>query len=133
MAAFGLGTMPAMIMTGLGAAKLTQIMRRKSARVGLGLLIGSVAGSGPSGKMMGLTLMLPLLLPVALLMARGLFPESVLAVFDLVPTVAMSALVRASFSASVTLADVGSELALVVVSAVVVLALVVRLVRRSDR
>ena len=39
MAAFGLGTMPAMIMTGLGAAKLTQIMRRKSARVGLGLLI----------------------------------------------------------------------------------------------
>jgi hypothetical protein len=39
MAAFGLGTMPAMIMTGLGAARLTQIMRRKSARIGLGLLI----------------------------------------------------------------------------------------------
>ena len=101
--------------------------------IGLGLLTGSVAGSKQTGKMMGLILMLPLLMPVALLMARGLFPESVLAVFDLVPTVAMSALVRASFSASVTLADVGSELALVVVSAVVVLALVVRLVRRSDR
>jgi sulfite exporter TauE/SafE len=39
MAAFGLGTMPAMVMTGLGAAKLSNLMRRKSARVGLGLLI----------------------------------------------------------------------------------------------
>ena len=39
MAAFGLGTMPAMVMTGLGAAKLSQVMRRKSARIGLGLLI----------------------------------------------------------------------------------------------
>jgi sulfite exporter TauE/SafE len=39
MIAFGFGTMPAMIMTGLGAAKLSQVMRRKSARVGLGLLI----------------------------------------------------------------------------------------------
>lgn len=39
MIAFGLGTMPAMIMTGLGAAKLSQVMRRKSTRVGLGLLI----------------------------------------------------------------------------------------------
>jgi hypothetical protein len=39
MLAFGLGTMPAMVLTGLGAAKLSQVMRRKSARVGLGLLI----------------------------------------------------------------------------------------------
>lgn len=39
MIAFGLGTTPAMVMTGLGAARLSQIMRRKSARVGLGLLI----------------------------------------------------------------------------------------------
>jgi sulfite exporter TauE/SafE len=39
MLVFGLGTMPAMIMTGLGAARLAQVMRRKSARVGLGLLI----------------------------------------------------------------------------------------------
>jgi len=39
MVAFGLGTMPAMVMTGLGAARLAQIMRRKNARLGLGLLI----------------------------------------------------------------------------------------------
>jgi len=39
MVAFGLGTMPAMVMTGLGAARLAESMRRKNARIGLGLLI----------------------------------------------------------------------------------------------
>jgi len=39
MFAFGIGTMPAMLMTGLGAAQLAQLMRRKGARVGLGLLL----------------------------------------------------------------------------------------------
>jgi len=39
MIAFGIGTMPAMVMTGLGAAKLSQLMRRRGTRVGLGLLI----------------------------------------------------------------------------------------------
>ena len=39
MFAFGLGTMPAMVMTGLGAAQLSQFMRRRRTRIGLGLLI----------------------------------------------------------------------------------------------
>jgi sulfite exporter TauE/SafE len=39
MVAFGVGTMPAMIMTGLGAARLAELMRRRSARLGMGLLI----------------------------------------------------------------------------------------------
>jgi hypothetical protein len=39
MIAFGLGTMPVMVMTGLGAARLSQLMRRRGTRVGLGLLI----------------------------------------------------------------------------------------------
>ena len=39
MIAFGVGTMPAMVMTGLGAAKLSQLMRRRGTRVGLGFLI----------------------------------------------------------------------------------------------
>jgi sulfite exporter TauE/SafE len=39
MVAFGIGTMPAMLMTGLGAAQLAQLMRRKGARIGLGLLV----------------------------------------------------------------------------------------------
>jgi sulfite exporter TauE/SafE len=39
MLAFGVGTLPAMILTGVGAAKLAQFARRKGARMGLGLLI----------------------------------------------------------------------------------------------
>lgn len=39
MISFGLGTLPAMLVTGMGAARLAQVMRRKSARLGLGLLI----------------------------------------------------------------------------------------------
>jgi sulfite exporter TauE/SafE len=39
MISFGLGTLPAMLVTGMGAARLAQVMRRKSARMGLGLLI----------------------------------------------------------------------------------------------
>lgn len=39
MAAFGIGTMPAMIMTGLGAAQMSQLMRRRGTRLGFGLLI----------------------------------------------------------------------------------------------
>lgn len=39
MVAFGIGTMPAMVLTGVGAAQLSAIMRRRGARLGLGLLI----------------------------------------------------------------------------------------------
>jgi len=39
MVAFGLGTTPAMLMTGLGAARLARIMQRKRTRLGAGLLI----------------------------------------------------------------------------------------------
>ena len=39
MIAFGIGTMPAMLLTGMGTAQLARIMRQKSARLGLGLLI----------------------------------------------------------------------------------------------
>ena len=39
MIAFGIGTMPAMVMTGMGAAQLSSMMRRRGARLGLGLVI----------------------------------------------------------------------------------------------
>lgn len=39
MLVFGVGTMPAMVMTGLGAARLSLLMRRRGTRLGLGLLI----------------------------------------------------------------------------------------------
>ena len=39
MLAFGLGTMPAMVMTGVGAAKLSAVTQKRGTRLGLGLLI----------------------------------------------------------------------------------------------
>ena len=39
MLAFGLGTTPAMLLTGLGAARLSQVMQRRRTRLGAGLLI----------------------------------------------------------------------------------------------
>ncbi len=39
MIAFGLGTVPAMVMTGLGAAQVSHFMRRRGTRLGFGALI----------------------------------------------------------------------------------------------
>ena len=39
MVAFGIGTMPAMVMTGLGAAQMSQLLRSRGTRLGFGLLI----------------------------------------------------------------------------------------------
>jgi sulfite exporter TauE/SafE len=39
MIAFGVGTMPAMVMTGIGAARMSTMLRGKGARLGLGMLI----------------------------------------------------------------------------------------------
>lgn len=55
MVAFGLGTMPAMVMTGLGAARLGEIMRRRGTRLGLGVLVvvmGLVTMVMPLGRIL---------------------------------------------------------------------------------
>ena len=55
MLAFGIGTLPAMVMTGLGAAQLSTVMRRRGTRIGLGLLIvilGVLTIAMPVAKLM---------------------------------------------------------------------------------
>lgn len=55
MVAFGLGTMPAMVLSGLGAARLSSIMQRRGTRLGLGLLIvamGLLTIAMPLGKLL---------------------------------------------------------------------------------
>jgi sulfite exporter TauE/SafE len=55
MIVFGVGTMPAMVLTGLGAARLSNTLRRRGARVGLGLLIvamGLVTIAMPLGRLL---------------------------------------------------------------------------------
>jgi sulfite exporter TauE/SafE len=55
MFAFGIGTLPAMVMSGLGAAQLSTFMRRRGTRIGLGLLIvilGLLTIAMPVAKLM---------------------------------------------------------------------------------
>jgi sulfite exporter TauE/SafE len=56
MVTFGVGTMPAMVMTGIGAARMSTMLRRKGARLGLGMLIvvlGLLTVSMPLTRMIG--------------------------------------------------------------------------------
>jgi sulfite exporter TauE/SafE len=58
MLAFGVGTAPAMLLTGLGAARLAQLMQDRRTRLGAGLLI----------VMLGI---LTLFMPITALMSPG--------------------------------------------------------------
>jgi len=58
MFAFGLGTTPAMLATGLGAARLSQLLQRRPTRVGAGLLIVILG-------------MLTIAMPIAATLSRG--------------------------------------------------------------
>ena len=58
MVAFGIGTTPAMLLTGLGAARLAQLMQNRRTRLGAGLLI----------VMLGI---LTLLMPITALLSPG--------------------------------------------------------------
>jgi sulfite exporter TauE/SafE len=61
MVAFGIGTMPAMVLTGVGAAQLSAFMRRRGARLGLGLLIVALG-------------VLTILMPVSVMLSGGHHP-----------------------------------------------------------
>ncbi len=55
MVAFGIGTMPAMVLSGLGAARLSSFLQRRGTRLGLGLLIiamGILTIAMPLGKLL---------------------------------------------------------------------------------
>lgn len=55
MVAFGIGTMPAMVLSGLGAARLSSFMQRRGTRIGLGLLVvamGLATIAMPLGKLL---------------------------------------------------------------------------------
>ena len=58
MLAFGIGTTPAMLLSGLGAARLAQLMQDRRTRLGAGLLI----------VMLGI---LTLFMPISALMSPG--------------------------------------------------------------
>jgi ABC-2 type transport system permease protein len=101
--------------------------------VGLGLLMGLYFETKQMMNTWTMILAQPLLIPVFFSMVDPIFPETLRSINAWVPTVALSLLFRYSFSSGATEAQVLTSLAVVLVSAMLVLALVVWKVRRLDR
>ncbi len=101
--------------------------------VGLGLLLGLYFETKQMMNTWTLILSQPLLVPVFLSMIDPIFPEALRNINSWIPTTALSLLFRYSFSSGATDTQILTSLAVVMGSALLVLALVVWKVRRMDR
>ncbi|MEJ2733189.1 MAG: ABC transporter permease [Anaerolineae bacterium] len=103
--------------------------------VALGLLLGTVISVRQQLILWSSVLMVPLFLPVMLsvILADIQAPASVRTLVDLIPTVALSKVVRLAVAAEAPWTEVGPALALVAGCATLLLVVVAWLVRRSDR
>jgi hypothetical protein len=101
--------------------------------VALGLLLGSTIANRGQLTLWAWVLLAPLLGAPLLTVLVDVLPASLITALGWVPTVALSRLLRLSFSDSAPLAQVGPEVALMVGWIVPTLIAVVWLVRRSDR
>jgi ABC-2 type transport system permease protein len=101
--------------------------------VSVGLLLGSLI-KNKQQQLWVLVLAQPLLIPVGLAILGNALPTGVHTALSGIPTVAVAKILRlATSGGAIGLADVGPELALIVGSSALILAVVAWLVRRSDR
>ncbi|UCF61018.1 MAG: ABC transporter permease [Anaerolineaceae bacterium] len=101
--------------------------------VGLGILLGSIFEVRQQVMLWGFMIFIPLLLPLFLPIMSAILPKTLIDIFSWIPTVALDKVFRVSFSAQAPLSQFGPQLLLVACCAVLVFALVVRVLRRSDR
>ena len=101
--------------------------------VALGLLLGSIFEVKQQLTLWGFILFQPLLLPVFFSMMDDLVPQSVIAVMRWIPTVALGRVFRVALLDRAPWAQFGPQLLYVAGWAVLVLAVVAWIVRRSDR
>lgn len=101
--------------------------------VAVGLALGTFFDNPQNLNLSAGLIFIVLLTPLFLGLAGSNQPELLSAITPWVPTVALSKVLRISFSRSVPLGDVLTNLAVVVGSAVLLLTAVVWVVRRSDR
>jgi ABC-2 type transport system permease protein len=101
--------------------------------VGLGLLLGSTIELRGQLVLWTWFLLIALLMPVFLSILDEILPTTLIAVLGWIPTVALSKILRLSFSDRAPLAQFGPELVLVTGWSALILAAVVWVVRRSDR
>jgi ABC-type Na+ efflux pump permease subunit len=101
--------------------------------VALGLLFGVLFESRQQLTLWGFVSLQVLLVPTFLVPMVGLVPDGIIAVLRWVPTAALGHLFRVACSRQAPIAAFAPELALVLGSAGLVLAVVAWIVRRSDR
>ncbi len=101
--------------------------------VGLGLLIGSLASVKQQIALWTSILVQILLFPVFLSLMDDLLPQGLIAALRWIPTVAMSRALRWSFSQHVPAGPLGLELARILGSAALVLAMLAWHLRRSEQ
>lgn len=101
--------------------------------VGIGLLLGSVLEVKQQIMVWGWVVIIPMLIPVFLQIMVDIMPAWLIQVFEWVPTVAVSNIIRVAYMEAAPLSLYGRELAYVFAWAAAVLAATVFFVRRSDR
>ena len=101
--------------------------------IALGLLFGVLFESRQQLTLWGFVSLQVLLVPTFLAAMEGLVPDGVIAVLRWVPTASLAHLFRVACSKQVPVAAFVPELAVVLGSAAVVLAVIAWIVRRSDR
>jgi ABC-type transport system involved in multi-copper enzyme maturation permease subunit len=101
--------------------------------VAIGLLLGSLVEVRQQLGIWVFGLNFVLLIPVFLSIMKDLIPQGVLQVFQFLPTVALSKVIRVSFSNHAPLQVVGPELALIFGVTFVLLGALAWIVQRSDR
>ncbi len=99
----------------------------------LGLLLGTLFESRQQLTVWAMPVFAVLLLPVFIGILPELLPEVILKVFSFVPTVAMEKVIRTSFAGHYVPSQVGLQLLILSVYAVLILAAVRWALQRSDR
>ncbi len=101
--------------------------------VAVGLLLGLLFENKQQLTLWLMVIMQPLLIPVFLSVMVDLIPPAVIRVFQFVPPVALSNVIRYALTPSAPFSAWAADFALVVVSTVGLLAAAVWIVRRTDR
>lgn len=99
----------------------------------IGLLLGSVINSRAQLQLVAWLVILPLMVPPILVLLEGLIPSGVLGVLRWVPTVAVAAIYRLSFTVDAAVRHYGVDLAVAIALTLALYAAVVWQVRRQDR
>lgn len=101
--------------------------------VAIGLLLGSLVEVRQQLGIWVFGLNFVLLIPVFLSIMKDLIPQGVLQAFQFIPTVALSKVIRVSFSNHASLITVGPELALIFGVTFVLLGALAWIIQRSDK